>query len=115
MYLYENKCIPTIKPVSVALNTNDLVITLPNLTLLNGKKWYLLLCQYLPQGTEVGNVSFVVDGTTYPAVNGIGNALKTDMLCSRKRHTLVYGWDAPHFMLCGTKPSSFVPTPTTGA
>lgn len=110
MYVYQNNCIPMIKPVSVALSGTTLQITLPALSLLNGKKWHLVICQSLPQGTEIGSVEFIVNGTTYPGVNGIGNELKTDMLKARKRFTIIYGWDVPHFMVCGTCESAFVPS-----
>ncbi len=116
MYVYQNECIPTIKPTSMALSGTTLQITLPSdISLLNGKKWHLLICQSIPQGASIGSIVFVVKGVNYPAMNGIGNTLKTDMICPRRRYTLVYGWDVKHFMLCGTKESAFVPStaPTT--
>lgn len=112
MYVYQNTCIPTIKAVSLAMSGTTLQITLPaNISLLNGKKWKLLICQSspVPAGT-IGDVVFVVNGVNYPAMNGIGNNLKTDMLPSRKPITLIYGWDPKHFMVCGTCESAYVPT-----
>ncbi len=103
-------CIATIKPLNIELSGNDLIVTLPNITLINGKKWHLLICQCLPKGTEIGNVTFITNGKKLESMNGIGNVLKTDMLCSRRRYTIVYGWDKPHIMVCGTKPSAYVPT-----
>lgn len=117
MYVYQNTCIPTIKAVSLAMSGTTLQITLPNnISLLNGKKWKLLICQSLPVPTgTIGDVVFVVNGVNYPAVNGIGNNLKTDMLPSRKPITLIYGWDVKHFMVCGTCESAYVPTTATTA
>ena len=116
MYMCENRCIPTIKPKNIELIGNDLLITLPDeLTLLNGKKWYLVICEKLPQGDAIGTVTFIVNDIKYVAVNGIGNVLRTDALRCRRRYTLTYGWDDPHFMVCGTKCSAFVPvTAITG-
>lgn len=116
MYMYENTCIPIVKAVSLALSGTTLQITLPsNLSLLNGKKWRLLICQSIPTTATIGDVVFIVNGTNYPAVNGIGNALKTDMLPCRKPLTLIYGWDVAHFMVCGTKESAFVPSAAASA
>ncbi len=109
MYVYENRCIPTIKPSKIELVGDDLIITLPNLSLLNGKKWYLLICQCLPKGTQIGNVSFLINGIKYPVINGLANILKTDMISCRRRYTIVYGWDTPHFVMCGTKESAYIP------
>lgn len=112
MYVYQNTCIPVIKAVSLAMSGTTLQITLPsNLSLLNGKKWKLLICQSspVPVGT-IGDVVFVVNGVNYPAMNGIGNNLKTDMLPCRKPITLIYSWDPKHFMVCGTKESAYVPS-----
>lgn len=112
MYIYQNGCIPTIKAVSLAMSGTTLQITLPaNISLLNEKKWRLLICQNLPvpEGT-IGDVIFVVNGINYPAMNGIGNNLKTDMLPKRKPVTLIYGWDPKHFMVCGTHESAYVPS-----
>lgn len=112
MYIYENTCIPTIKAISLAVVGETLQITLPNnMSLLNGKKWRLLICQNsgVPEGS-IYDVAFIVNGATYPAMNGIGNVLKTDMLPKRKPITLIYGWNPKHFMVCGTCPSAFVPT-----
>lgn len=119
MYTYQNTCIPTIKAVSLVMSGTTLQITLPaNISLLNGKKWRLLICQNspVPEGT-IGDVVFVVNGVNYPAMNGIGNNLKTDMLPKRKPVTLIYGWDSKHFMVCGTRESAYVPStaPTTPA
>ena len=109
MYMYENRCIPTIKPQKIELVGNDVEIFLPNLTLLNGKKWYLLICECIPKGTDIGDVIFIVNDVKYPAVNGLANILKTDMIRCRRRYTIVYGWDTPHFVVCGTQESAFVP------
>lgn len=115
MYIYRNGCIPTIKAVSLAMSGTTLQITLPaNMSLLNGKKWRLLICENLPVPTgTIGDVVFIVNGTNYSAMNGIGNNLKTDMLPKRKPVTLIYGWDPQHFMVCGTCESAFVPTAAT--
>lgn len=111
MYIYNNTCIPTIKATNLAMSGTTLQITLPNISLLNGKKWKLLICQNLPvpEGT-IGDVVFVVNGTNYPAMNGMGNNLKTDMLPKRKPVTLIYGRDPKHFMVCGTCESAYVPS-----
>lgn len=111
MYIYNNTCIPTIKATNLAMSGTTLQITLPNISLLNGKKWRLLICQNLPvpEGT-IGDIVFIVNGTNYPAMNGIGNNLKTDMLPKRKPVTLIYGWDPKHFMVCGTCESAYVPS-----
>lgn len=109
MYMYENRCIPTIKPISLELDGNDLYIELPNLTLLNGKKWNLILCRCIPKGKSIGDVVFIVGTEKLKAINGIGNDLKTDMLRSRRRYTLTYGWDEPHIMVCGTVESAYIP------
>lgn len=112
MYIYHNGCIPLIKATALTMSGTTLQITLPsNLSLLNGKKWKLIICENtpVPAGT-IGDVVFNVNGTLYPAMNGIGNNLKTDMLSKRKPVTLIYGWDPKHFMVCGTCESAFVPT-----
>lgn len=112
MYIYHNGCIPLIKATALTMSGTTLQITLPsNLSLLNGKKWKLIICENspVPAGT-IGDVVFNVNGTLYPAMNGIGNNLKTDMLPKRKPVTLIYGWDPKHFMVCGTCESTFVPT-----
>lgn len=115
MYTYHNGCIPLIKATALTMSGTTLQITLPsNLSLLNGKKWKLIICENspVPAGT-IGDVVFNVNGTLYPAMNGIGNNLKTDMLPKRKPVTLIYGWDPKHFMVCGTCESAFVPTAAT--
>ena len=110
MYMYENNYIPTIKPTKIELVADDLFITLPDeLTLLNGKKWHMLICEKLPQGENIGQVIFIVKEVKYPGMNGIGNILRTDALRCRRRYTLTYGWDDPHFMVCGTRESAYVP------
>lgn len=46
MYIYDKNCIPTIKAVSMTAESGVLYITLPEkMTLINGKKWRLLICQ----------------------------------------------------------------------
>lgn len=113
MFVCENNCIPLIKPVSMTYASGVLTITLPNLTLINGKKWRLVLCENspVPAGT-IASVQFITSGKTLPAVNGIGNVLRSDMLKKRCPMTLIYGWNVPHIMVCGTKCSAYVPTTT---
>ncbi len=101
---------PTIKPTKIELIGDDLRITLPDLTLINGKRWFLLICQKLPKGSTIGNVVFISGGEKLSAFTVIGNELKTDMIRSRRRYTLTYGWNAPHFMVGGACPSAYVPT-----
>lgn len=107
-----NNCIPTIRSCGIVVEKNNVTINLPDIQLINGKHYNLVICQCIPNPCPVGDVTFKVCGNTIPGMDAIGNALKTDMLCSRTRYDMVYGWDTPHLLVRTCKQSAFVPTPS---
>lgn len=115
MYVYENCCVPTIKSSAVAIKGTTLQITVPNLTLLNGKAWNLIICQNIPEGADTLEVELLIGTTAYPVLTNLGNSLRGDMLRTRKRYTIAYGWDEPHFIVLSHNlcESVFIPTTTT--
>nr|DAJ42473.1 MAG TPA: hypothetical protein [Caudoviricetes sp.] len=83
---------------ATATEPSNLLITLPNVTLVNGQVYTLSICQSLPTIPAGDNpqVMLVINSTPIPVEMQIGNYVRANALKCRRRLTLVYGTDPLH-------------------
>lgn len=98
-----NLCTKLIKTTSVSItgvSPNQVVTYVINPTDLNNLETYcLVFCQSLPTSSAGLQVE-LSDGTnTYTILNAVGNDLRANKLCTRRRYKAVYGSDPSHFLL----------------
>lgn len=84
--------------VNQTTNESNVVITLPNATLVNGQVFSLSICQQLPTVAPGTNpqVYLSINGTAYPLYLKMGNYVRINSLRCRKQLLMVYGSDPDH-------------------
>lgn len=109
-----NNC--NILRATAALDTTNLLITLPNVgTLMNGDVGKFVIINAIDYTNPLGTVSIAVNGTTFPLKTKFGNSVRTEQLRSRKVYTIGLGAETPNFTLLTCIPESSFSFPTYSA
>ena len=91
----------TIKSTSIVISGTQLVINIPEVTLVNHQEFKLVLCQSIPALAGVSQVILATPTTTIEMRVRTGNYLRADQIKCRRCYDMVYGTDPVHVsMLC---------------
>lgn len=98
-----NLCNRLIKTTSVSIKgeapNQSVTYVINPMELNNLENYCLVFCQSLPTGSA-GLPVQITDGTNvYPVLNAVGNDLRANKLCTRRKYKVVYGSDPIHFLL----------------
>lgn len=74
------------------------IITNGTFTPVNRMAFNLVLCQTIPVQSVIMPVSIQVNGVNYPLLDRFGNRVMITDLCVRRKYSLVFGTNTPHFL-----------------
>ena len=101
-------CELTIKSTSIAMSGNQLIITVPAVTLTNHQRFRLILCQNIPTTAAVSQVILATPTQTMNMFVRTGNYLHADQIRCRRVYEMVYGTDPFHVsMVCPLRRSCY--------
>lgn len=104
-----SKC--KILKASLAVVGANITLTLPNTedALANRDCLRFYITATIPTDNPLGTVSVIINGTTFPLVTILGNAVRTEQLRSRYVYTVQLGAETPVFVMKTCLPeTSFV-------
>lgn len=94
-------CDRFLKSSSLTVTGGNVLITVesPFPSLVNLRRYCLLIAQNLPAGSGTLPVQISINGTVYPVYIRSGNLLRADQIRCRRLYPIIYGNDPVHFSL----------------
>lgn len=107
-----------IKSSTVALASNVLTVTFPNVTTINNRDTLMFrICQSIPSGaTSADKVNFVINGGTFSVLMQNGNTVRANQIKRCRTYVVVVGTETPTMVVrcylpcTGITYPSFAPT-----
>lgn len=118
--MYNCEC-EVLKSTATTISSNNLIITLPNIsTINNGDIIKFCIIQPIDYTNPLGTASITINGTTFPILDKYGNSVRTSQLKTRKVYVVAVGAQTPNVIMltcipCSTFTYPTYSTPTTPA
>lgn len=98
---------------TATLSGGNLVITLPNVSLLsNGDIVRFIICSTIDYSNPLGTVTVIINNTKFALKTKFGNDVRIQQLRSRKVYTVGVGAQDPDFTMISCIPESSFSFPT---
>lgn len=91
--MYNCNCMCPIKSTSAIIRNGNLRVTFPNteVPLQNCDTLSFIICQPIPEFTEIGDVYFCINNINIHLQTRFGNFVKTDQIRCRKKYCVGFG------------------------